>query len=150
MKRAVAIGLPIVIVLAALAVWQLPRFGRTRALRAAEARCEVCGVTDYTWSQTAGGFMIGPKHVEIVVRSGEATSATVAGKQQRLGSLAGHPLTVVELFSWIEGAVGSDRFDATYDAACGYPLTFSIDRSRNATDDEFGLEVLDLQPVQPG
>ena len=150
MKRAIAIGLPIVIVLAATAVWQLPRVQRTRALRAAEARWDACGVTDYTWSQTAGGFMIGPGHVEIVVRSGEATWATVAGKQQRLGSLAGHPLTVVELFSWIDAAAGSDRFEATYDATCGYPLTFSIDPSRNAIDDEFGLEVLDLQPVQPG
>jgi Family of unknown function (DUF6174) len=53
------------------------------------------------------------------------------------------------LFSWIEAAVGSDRFDATYDARCGYPTSFAIDRSRNATDDEYGLGVLDLQPIEP-
>ena len=148
MRRTVAIGLPVLVVLAATAVWLLPRFERTRALRAAESRWDACAIADYTWSQSAGGFMIGPGRTEIVVRQGQAVSATVAGQQRRLDSLTGHPLTVVELFSWIDAATGSDRFDAAYDARCGYPLTFSIDRSRSASDDEFGLQVLDLQPSQ--
>jgi len=148
-KRALAIGLPALVVFVVLAIWLLPRYQRTRTLRAAESRWDACAIADYTWTQTAGGFMIGPKHVQIVVRDGAATSAAVAGEPQPLKGLIGHPLTVPELFTWIEAAVGSDRFDATYDPRCGYPLTYSIDRSRNATDDEFGLQVLDLQPVQP-
>lgn len=149
MKRALAIGLPILVVLAVLAVWRLPRYQRTRTLRSAQAKWSACAIRSYTWVQSAGGFMIGPKHVRIVVRDGAATSATVAGEPQRLKGLIGHPLTVPELFTWIEAAAGSDRFDATYDPRCGYPLTYSIDPSRNATDDEFGLQVLDLQPAQP-
>jgi len=148
-KRALAIGVPILLVFTVLTVWLLPRYQRMRSLRSAQAKWSACAIASYTWVQSAGGFMIGPKHVQIVVRGGAATSATIAGEPQRLKGLIGHPLTVPELFTWIEAAVGSDRFDATYDPRCGYPLTFSIDRSRNATDDEFGLQVVDLQPAQP-
>ncbi len=58
-----------------------------------------------------------------------------------------YPRTVDELFDRIGAAIGADRFTATYDPNCGYPVGFSVDPSRNATDDEFGFSVTDLTPA---
>ena len=58
-----------------------------------------------------------------------------------------YPRTVDQLFDMIGAALGADRFTATYDPNCGYPVGFFVDPSRNASDDEYGFSVTDLAPA---
>jgi hypothetical protein len=144
-KRALVFGVPVVLVVVVLGVWQGPRFLRSRALHAAEATWTACGLRDYTWVQTAGAFMVGTEPVEIRVRDGQAVAASIRGVQTPLGRLSGHPQTVDELFRWMLDWVGSQTFEATYDPTCGYPVEVFVDRQDNASDDSYRISVTSLQ-----
>jgi hypothetical protein len=95
----------------------------------------------YTWTIAGGAFLVGGGSVEIEVRDDRFVSATLPRSE-----LGGYPRTVPELFDRIADATGADGYAVTYDDRCGFPQTVSVDPSRNATDDEFGFQVLNLRP----
>jgi hypothetical protein len=142
MKRA-AIVLVVLRLVAISVVVFVPRVTRAYQLARARARWDRCGMQSYTWTISGGGFLVGGGPVEI----------GGPGRSVRLGHArgpGGSAFRAAELSPDRPRAVRSHRrrdgYAVTYDERCGFPHTVSVDPSRNATDDEFGFQVLNLRP----
>lgn len=112
---------------------------------------DAAGIESYTFTIERFCFcpMTGPLMVTVV--DGEIASVTKRGKEIDLDSdvLQGLPLTVDALFLEAERAQAqADDVAVSYDPDLGYPTRISIDRWRDAIDDEVAYEVGDLRAIQ--
>jgi hypothetical protein len=145
MKRA-AIVLVVLRLVAISVVVFVPRVTRAYQLARARARWDRCGMQSYTWTISGGGFLVGGGPVEIGGPGRSVRLGHARGPGGPRSGLRSYPRTVPELFDRIADATGADGYAVTYDDRCGFPQTVSVDPSRNATDDEFGFQVLNLRP----
>lgn len=124
-----------------------------RALDAAKAHWEANKPSDYQYIVQIGCFC--PQEysqpVQIVVYNGrffaaEGSTATVSDTYiEQYG-------TVESIFGVLENAYkdGADEIIVEYDPKYGVPLRFTIDRMKNAIDDEMSLTITDFQILDTG
>ena len=100
-------------------------------------------IASYDFVYHAGG-MAGECELFVHVRDGKVASAT---EQHPCWLHANDAPTIDGVFDTLAKEYReSDQVDATYDPEYGFPTSVSVDRIRNAIDDEWGFGVSDFVP----
>jgi hypothetical protein len=115
---------------------------------ASRATWDTADIASYTITTTVSCFcpeLDGP--VTVTVVDGKATTATRDGKEIPVNdpTLRGLPLTVEDLFAYIDDSAKADDVSVTYDPHLGYPTSIAVDWRKNAIDDEVTITVTNFQ-----
>lgn len=119
-------------------------------LEDARARWNAAGLADYDYTVRQLCFCIhGGARVRVAVRDGEVVAGTLVdtGEAIELQDLPHVAPSVDDLFDRIDRIVaeGPHEFSATYHPQIGHPVFVSADPIENAVDEEWGVEVTDLE-----
>lgn len=117
-------------------------------LKAARALWAEAGLTDYELTYELICFC-DELIRQITVTDGRVSEVTELGSDAAV-SRGLEPLSVERLFNDIEQSLLEDPFSAqfSYDAAMGYPTNYFIDFSQQIADEEFGIKVRSLVPIE--
>jgi len=105
------------------------------------------GVTSYTWQVRYSCFCPDTGALTVVVRDGTVVSVTREDGTAADDRATAFPLTIEGLYADLADTIArGGSVTGTFDAA-GVPSRLSVDRIKNAADDEYGVEVLSFSPA---
>jgi hypothetical protein len=118
--------------------------GLTEVDAAAYERWQTSGPSDYRFTVDVQCFCPVGKPVVVTVRDGQVTS--VQPEPPEYWSKVVVP--VPDLFQLVaDTRATADVVDVSYDRALGYPTIISVDRIKQAVDDEVAYVVTDFAPL---